>query len=274
MIAPPYLEEGKRNYDFRSESHNVVLESIRDARKRFTVDSDRIFLSGHGIGGDAAFDIATSHPDYFAGVMPIVGMMGEIAKWYWQNGSNLPWYIVAGQLDRNTLENNGMIVNRMMRHHQDVIYAEYVGRGYESYYEEIHNLFEWMSRHQRQNWPKEIDMRILRPADRNFYWVNAGSLPRSMVRVAPNSPRGVAPRPLKLLARASDGNTITINSAARHHTLWLSPEIVDFNERVEVRHANRRKFDDYIKPNIADMLEWVRLTGDRQRLCQARLEID
>ena len=264
VIAPHYFEEGKQKYDFRSASHHVVLESIRDARKRFTIDADRVFLSGHGAGGDAAFDIGTSHPDYFAGVIPIVGMIGEIGKWYWQNGSNVPWYIVAGQLDRNSLDNNGLIVNRMMRYHQDVIYAEYIGRGYEPYYEEIHRLFEWMSLHKRKNWPSEIDMRVLRPADRNFYWLSADQMPR---------PRGLPPRPIKLIARASKGNTITLTSPARTHTLWLSSDLVDFEKKVKVRHANRRKFDDFVRPAIGDLLEWVRLTGDRKRLCQARIKI-
>ena len=61
-------------------------------------------------------------------------------------------------------------MNRMMRHGYDVIYAEFKGRGYENYYEEIHNLFNWMELQQRLKYPKEIEEKILRPMDNRFYW--------------------------------------------------------------------------------------------------------
>ena len=55
-----------------------TVESIRDARKRFRIDSDRVFLAGHGEGGNAAFDIGMSRPDLFAGVIP--GLIEEGAR--------------------------------------------------------------------------------------------------------------------------------------------------------------------------------------------------
>ena len=56
-----------------SESLSVFGECyLRDAMRRFSIDSDRVFLSGHSIGGDAAWDIGLAHPDLWAGVIPIV----------------------------------------------------------------------------------------------------------------------------------------------------------------------------------------------------------
>ena len=48
-----------------------MLNSLRDACRRFSVDSDRVFISGHSMGGDAAWDLGTAHPDLWAGMIPI-----------------------------------------------------------------------------------------------------------------------------------------------------------------------------------------------------------
>jgi len=168
VIAPEYLQKDQEKYQDNVTAHYAVIRSIRDARKRFSVDSDRVFLAGHGTGADAAFDIGMSHPGLFAGVIPIAGKTSAFNLHYWQNAKDLPWYIVGGELDRDTLDHNSLVVNRMMRHGYDVIYAEYIGRGYENYYEEIHNLFNWMELHQRLKYPKEFEEKILRPIDNRF----------------------------------------------------------------------------------------------------------
>ena len=51
--------------------HQLVHQTLVDARRRFRIDSDRIYLAGHGQGADAAFEIGMSHPDWFAAVVPI-----------------------------------------------------------------------------------------------------------------------------------------------------------------------------------------------------------
>ena len=98
VIAPEYLEKGQEVYRDNETAHYAVIQSIRDVRKRFNVDSDRVFLAGHGTGGDAAFDIGMSHPDLFAGVIPIAGKTSAYNLHYWRNAKDLPWYIVGGNL--------------------------------------------------------------------------------------------------------------------------------------------------------------------------------
>ena len=43
---------------------------IRDLRRRFNMDSDRVYLYGWEQGGLMAYDVGLSHPDQFAGVLP------------------------------------------------------------------------------------------------------------------------------------------------------------------------------------------------------------
>src|SRR5262249_8006955 len=72
VIAPRWTRDHQRQYEFSAREHAAVLLPLRDACKRFAIDVDRVFLTGHSVGGTAAWDIGLSHPDLWAGVMPIV----------------------------------------------------------------------------------------------------------------------------------------------------------------------------------------------------------
>lgn len=279
VVAPHYAEEGQNDYNYAPRAHERVLRAIRDARKRFSVDSDRVFLGGHGTGGDAAFDIGMSHPDVFAGVMPIAGISDMYTKWYWQNAENLAWYVVGGELDRDWFDRNSREMSRMMRKGYDVLYTEYVGRGYESYYEEIHKLFDWMGNQQRTQYVDEIDAEILRPEDSRFYWVEVYGLPQSVLtsEVLPGSqPSSAHPMPLEASIKDGDPDRtiIYVRSGADHHVLRLSPDLVDFDKRLAVRHRGRQRFNDFLVPSIRTMLEDLRRRGDRQKIVWAEVEFD
>lgn len=282
VIAPEYADEKATQYDYGAAAHAAVLDSLADARKRFNIDSDRVFLSGHGMGGDAVFDIAMSHPDVFAGAIPINGLCDQYCKHYWENGeTTLSWYIVSGELSRSSLQNttHASLLNRMMRYGHDLIYAEYIGRGYESYFGELPKLFEWMDRIRRAPLPKEISVQTLRPGDNRFYWVECEGLPAQTLRsvVVGDKPRWpVTPMPLevKISEGSSDYTAVTITkSGAAKHILWLSPEVVSFEKRLIVRYKGKSRFNDFLEPDIGTMLEDLRLRGDRQRLFPAKVEV-
>ncbi|MCA9056710.1 MAG: hypothetical protein KDA75_22940, partial [Planctomycetaceae bacterium] len=118
VIAPEYIDKKLTSYDSDAKSHYITLKAIRDARQRFHVNSDKVFLSGHGMGGDAAFDVGMSHPDVFAGVIPISALAQHYCKWYWQNAKNVPWYLVSGELCRNSLTHpdHSAVLGRMLRY--------------------------------------------------------------------------------------------------------------------------------------------------------------
>lgn len=273
VIAPEYLMKDQPAYYDNQTAHYAVIQSIRDARKRFNVDSDRVFLAGHGTGGDAAFDIGMSHPGLFAGVIPIAGKTSAFNLHYWENAKHLSWYIVGGELDRDTLEHNSLVVNRMMRHGHDVIYAEYKGRGYENYYEEIHNLFDWMELQQRLKYPKDIEEKILRPMDNRFYWARTEQLPaKNISSKIVNGKKRIRAKPTRFNVSIKIGNIIRVSYGGKVTTLWLSPELVDYQKRLAVYIGGKRKFNDFLQPDMKAMLDDFRNRGDRQKLFDVRLD--
>lgn len=292
VIAPDYLEPKATGYGYGALSHYAVLQAIRDARKRFNIDSDRIYLSGHAEGGDAAFDIGLSHPDEFAGVIPITGIVGDIPIRLKQNGRYTGLFVINGQLDRalsvpsgkKTNPNLGTINSMMMPGNQDVLYAEYVGRGNESYYGEIHRLFAWMEAHRRVPSPRGFTVFSMRPNDNRFFWVKAHTLPNaspatsrtSKTRLTP-VPVAVQSEPNQFIVKVADGakdhNSITVPPFKTTYTLWLHPEIVSFDKRLRVFQGTTPKYNDFVEPQIETMLEDLRTRGDRQRVFQAKIEV-
>ncbi len=161
-----------------------------------------------------------------------------------------------------------------------MIYAEYIGRGYEHYYEEIHNLFDWMNRLQRVKAPKKIEATVLRPIDNRFYWIKAEDLPPNVLQAVVIDTTGKRTRihPMTLEADILDGSTdhttININSGAKRHVLSLSPDLIDYNKRLFVRFRGSRKFNDFPEPSLETMLDDFSERGDRQNLVWTKIVVE
>ena len=279
VIAPEYAGGRGGAYDYSSQAHAAVIQCLRDARKRFRIDSDRTFLSGIGTGGDAAFDMGMSHPDLFAGVIPITGISDKYCMWYLNNAKDVPWYIVNGELARDSLSRNARELSKMMVKSPvfDVIYVEYIGRGYESYYEEIHNLFDWMTLHRRRKYPKKIDAKVLRVSDDRFWWLKQEGFPRSVTHstVMVKGVRKTTPMPFT--ARVTPGNYIEIKTGQAPGgsiwTLWLSPEFVSYNRPAVVRYGNKRLHRGFLTRQLDTLLEDFRVRADREKLYWTKLRV-
>lgn len=272
VIAPAWSKPGQRQYDYSVEAHATVLAALRDACRRFAIDTDRVFLSGHGMGGDAAWDIGMAHPDLWAGVIPFVGISDRYCAFNWQNADTVPFYCVGGEFDSEKIVRNAREWDRMMTRGYDLTIVEYLGRGHEHFADEILDIFEWMNRRKRQFHPTEFEVRTMRPSDNFFWWAEISGFPENAV-VRPNDFPVRGKRPITLECRVNANNGIWVKSGAQHVTLWLSPEIVDLNKPVPIKVDGRRiNRDPFLKPDIAVMLEDARTRGDRQHPFWVRVD--
>jgi pimeloyl-ACP methyl ester carboxylesterase len=265
VIAVDWQEPQQSTYNYTDREHFAVLGSLRDACRRFSIDVDRVFLTGHGIGGDAAWDIAVAHPDLWAGVIPICAVADKFVTRYANNARYLNWYVVAGELDGDKLAHNATQLDRYMRPTTDVTVVEYQGRGYEPFNDEIQRLFEWMGLKQRKM-PKEIDCVSMRPWDTFFWWLEVvGLSPKSMVAPG-NWPPAKTARPAVIEGRKLETNKVTVHVQASKTTVWLSPELVDFNQKliIELNGRTLTARDRTVRPDILTLLEDVRTRADRQ----------
>lgn len=279
VIAPAWMGELQQQYNYSGREHALVVSCLRDALRRFSIDSDRVYLSGHSTGGDAAWDIGLAHPDLWAGVMPIAAQAEygpdapRYVTHYWQNAKYLPLYFVAGELDGKKMEMNGRDFDRYLTHRGfDALVVEFQGRGHEPFSDEIHRLFEWMELHRRNAAPREFECATMRNFD-NFFWYLevTGLPPRSLVEPLA-WPAPASTRPTLQEFRLTANDQIIIKTGATAARLWLPPGLVDLSRRQMISvNGKERPYD--LKPDVSTLLEDVRTRGDRLRPYWLKLDL-
>ena len=264
VIAPKWASDGQSEYRYSAREHAAVLSSLRDACRRVAIDTDRVFLSGHSMGGDAVWDIGLAHPDLWAGVVPIVAVADRYVGRYWENARNVPFYFVAGELDGKKMSRNSIELDRYLRKSGfDTMFVQYLGRGHEHFHDEIQRLFEWMELHERNFFPREFRAMSMRPWDNFFWWLELDEFPSRSMVVPVSWPQKGA-RAVATEGKILPNNRVSITTAAAQTTVWLSPEMVDFDSRIAIAVRGRKTIYPPIAPSLQDMLEDVRTRGDRQ----------
>jgi len=273
VIAPTWKSGYSRKYAYSAREHAAVLNSLRDAMGRFSIDADRVFLSGHSAGGEAAWDIGLAHPDLWAGVIPIGARWDKYIGLYWGNSRYVPLYFVQGEFDGTKRTDNAPQYDRYLgTSHIDATIVMYQGRGHEHFIDEIHRLFEWMDIHKRDFFPSEFECSLMRKWDSFFWWVELKDIPaRNMVSPIFWGSRDKSIPPAMIDASRNDkNNVIKIRTGAKQVTVWLSPDVVDMDKRVKIiSFGSSRTIEP--KASIRVLLEDARTRGDRQHPFWARV---
>lgn len=260
VVSPDWSEENQPSYNFTENEKSAILGCMRDSMRRFSIDVDRIFVSGHFMGATAAWDLALSHPDLWAGCICIGANAGKYIIQYWENAVYVPSYFVAGDLDGSVVQNATMWDNYLDRKQIDCLISIYQGRGFDHFQEELPKIMDWMSlpTKVRTVAPKEFKAITSRAGDRFFWWFEADQL---------NSERLVHPllyEPGFEYKVESSINTTTnsvrIQTApAKKYSIYLSPDFIDMTRIIEV---DGKRVEP--KPDVRLMLEDVRGRADRQ----------
>ncbi len=274
VIAPVWGEAHQAGYGSSPREHHAVLASLREAARRFSIDTDRVFLSGHSLGGDAAWDVALAHPDLWAGLVMIGPTAARYVTHYWPNARSLPIYVVAGELDRGTVQRDATDLDRYFTKGFDATYVEYRGRGHEHFSDELIRLFDWMGRKTRSFFPREFEAVAMRPWDRFFWWVEFDGLPPRTIVLPDQWPPAAGVRPFQLEAKAGATNTLSVRCGADRVKVWLAPELIDFTRPATVTVDGQRLLKGPAVPDLRVMLEDLRLRGDRQHPFWAVVESD
>ncbi len=74
----------------------LLIELIKQTKENLPVDTNRIYITGHSMGGFGTFDAISRYPDLFAAAVPICGG-GDISKV--PAFSHIPLWIFHGALD-------------------------------------------------------------------------------------------------------------------------------------------------------------------------------
>jgi len=277
LIAPEYTSPDQPpDYQYTPSEHAAAELALRDARKRYSIDSDRVFAAGQLAGGNMAWDLALAHPDLFAGVVVISGLPFKYVPRYLPHHDRLPLFFVIGDLAPAASEFvYGKYIKSLILKTWDITYVEYYRRGLETLPEEIPRAFDWMDRHRRDPYPKSFKINTARAGDDRFYGVVIREFGPGKI---------TAPQAVEELGQNLNPATIEMKSSSLSNLLqfevrgvtsldiWLSPKLIDFKRKPDVR-INGKPFNRQpkLKLELEPMLDDLRVRGDRQQMYWYRI---
>ena len=93
---------------YRGTAEQDVLDTLAQVRRDYRIDSNRIYLMGHSMGGYGTWSIAIAHPEIFAALGPISGGGNTAAM---DKIKNIPQYVTHGDDDRtvNVSQSRAMV---------------------------------------------------------------------------------------------------------------------------------------------------------------------
>jgi len=258
-----------------ADQHLRFLTMLRKIKLGLRIDDDRVFVAGHGSGGDAAMDVACSHPNLFAGLATISSTGRKHIQWTVGNAIQIPWYVVLGDAHPLWFERMQILAAKLFRRGDeipvnfDVMFIKYPSRGAESFYEESDDIFRWMNLHRRIRFPEQIHAKLLRSSDIDWGWIQLEQLPAQFAQLdQPTAADADGFKPATLNARWSERNLLRVTSAPGDFNVFFSPEFPEYDPARPIRIADGRKTRQIdFKPSLTDMLQHLHKTADRTRLC-------
>ncbi len=285
LAAPVWGDGEKSTYGATMIEHALVLDTIKDLRRRFVIDSDRVALFGFGEGGAMAWDVGLSHPDQFCAVIPMAGVVKGFPEKLASNGQYLPFYTIGG--DQHGLNSKAVkaIYHDWVRGHYPSLLMEYKGRGFDWFGGELPSAFDWLLRRKRASPEKSLgrvdhELKLTRAQGNRFYWLSSDWVVEKYQSDGQRFPTPARMTATMTVANQADAKTgakiwtqIQISAnGLKQISVWLAPNQVDFNQPVKVQINGSAAHFKTVAPSMALMLEDFYQVGDRQRLFYARLD--
>ena len=135
---------------FLGPEAKVVFEILDKVQREYNVDPDRIYLTGHSMGGYGTWSVAMSHPDVFAALAPISG--GSNTPAGMSKIAHIPQLVVHGDTDPTVpVERSRVMVAEGKKLGAEIKYIEVPGGDHGSVVApNFPAVFEWFDTHKRK----------------------------------------------------------------------------------------------------------------------------
>jgi len=231
-VVSPY---GRGTTEFRGIGENDVWCVLAEVKRRFRVDEDRIYLTGHSMGGTGSAYIALHRPDYFAAVAPLAAAYG--IPWIAANAGHVPFWWIGGELDRDFYKQGvGLGVERMRRLGCPVRFTELPGENHYGVARDFDPVLEWLLQHRRVAHPRAFTFEVDTPLHPRAYWITVETIAR---------PGRVA----TVRARADSDRAATLElDNVSAVAFWPEPEIFSARDAIVLRIGQQPVFEGRLTP--------------------------
>ncbi len=126
---------GRGNNGYGEQGEDDVWQALEEVRRDFRVDADRIYLTGHSMGGGGTWHIALRTPDVWAAACPVSGGTWGLppGRGLGINAQHLPFRIWHGEADGSVSVDNAYAMQAELRRYgnePDMVIVPDQGHGY------------------------------------------------------------------------------------------------------------------------------------------------
>ncbi|HJQ24479.1 MAG TPA: alpha/beta fold hydrolase [Blastocatellia bacterium] len=135
---------------YMGDAERDVLDVMAEMMRAYRVDPDRVYLTGHSMGGFGTLSIAMDHPELFAAIAPVAG--GVMSPLGLAKIARVPQLLVHGDADRTVpVERSRLIVAAGKKLGAEVKYIEVPGGDHGSVVApHFKDVFDWFDAHKRK----------------------------------------------------------------------------------------------------------------------------
>lgn len=150
-----------------------VLETIRDVRTHYSIDPDRIYLTGGSIGGGAVWRMVARYPDLFAAALVDCGWTWTL-RLHLENVSSIPMWIYHDAIDVWVPADESRTAAKLLSDMAGpIIYTETSGRGHDVRPEDLaRKSTPWLLDQRRDPYPAEVTYTTSTPLRGRAYWLD------------------------------------------------------------------------------------------------------
>lgn len=236
MIAPEVLEKTERGWT-DSGTEEFVMQLVQRALHTWDIDPERVYLSGHSMGGYGSWALGAHHADWCAGVAPSAGgitpimdMNGnevDLVEGFIPNIRNVRMCVYQSDDDPRVPPGPNQLAAKKVGEarerwggYADFEYWEVTGYGHDAPPGGFGALLDKIVDFERVLWPDTVVWQPVLAWDPDFYWLHW-------------------PEPMRnaIVHATVAENTITIETTPRSAKglgVWLDERLVDLGEPVEV----------------------------------------
>jgi len=176
IVASP-LARGTMGYQGLPEQD--VYDVLADVEKRFTIDENRVYLTGLSMGGGGTLWIGLTHPDIWAAIAPVCPAPPAGTILLAPNALNIPVQVSQGDVDQSVNPaKTREFVDHLRLFGTKIEYHEYPGVGHNvwenAYKDEA--IFSWFDHYRREPFPDRVRFVSSHYRYDHAYWVHFDEL--------------------------------------------------------------------------------------------------
>ena len=271
--------------------NSIALSALSKIQREYHVDPDRIYVTGHSMGGHMTWRSAMTMADRWGAVSPMSGGYDYVKDKQVYACFNVPGYATWGTTEPYGINGfNKTIAAWLESHRFEWVMREKDG-GHQIFPDEVARVAEFFASHPRNLYREAVYARgsgsltFHRAEEKRPEWPAASTwnaarpIPTSTCHWLRLLPLPADTAPEKSLQSVSalnkGGNAITITAEnARRLRIYLHPEMVDFAKPVTITINGTEVFNKPVHADLRTLLELAREFDDRGRIFYTAVEVD